>query len=66
LTGSIGGANKQAKQSQGGAVVDSVDEVQTYGFGNDHSEEWDRPIQDQGEQSFLDDFMTSFDLKPND
>jgi hypothetical protein len=64
LTGSIGGENKQAKQPQGGSIVGSIDEVQSYGFGDSHNEEFSKNVQDL--QPFLDDLMTSFGLVPND
>ena len=60
LTGTIGGANKQANQSQGGAVGDSVDDSS---FGDEHSSEWDRNIQKL--KGFYDTLLIKFNLPFN-
>ena len=55
-TGTIGGANK-GNNSQGGSIVDSVDD--SY-FGDHHGNEWE--LKNQDLQQFYDDLLTSFDL----
>jgi pimeloyl-ACP methyl ester carboxylesterase len=57
LTGAIG-----CNETQGGAVADYQNDNS---FGDEHSSEWDRNIQDSALQSFYNTLMTKFEMAPN-